>query len=120
MQNRRFLKLLRYDSKEGFFQNRIKILISILVLCFLCGIAVQDCNLENGQAGYLGNLLYLFKGIPVYKKTSDSEFELPVIWLLYHLYILFLVCTYPSKDVKEYGQQILLFSGNRKKVNAFG
>jgi len=114
MAGRGFIRIVRYDIKEGFKQNIFKNLIGIGVLCFICLIGIIDCNLSAEENGFLGYLAYIFQGIPEYVKTPDSHFELPVIWLLFHLYILFLVSTYPFKDIHNCGKNVLIFSGSRR------
>lgn len=111
----RFFRLQRYDFKQGTRQNISRYLVGCGVLVFICQIAVGESRDIGGQSSYLRGLVYIFDGIPEYIKTNNSEFTIPVIWLLFHSYLLFLVGSYPCNDLDGYGKNILLFSKNRNQ-----
>ena len=108
--------ILRYELKNGYYQNRIKMLIGVGVLVFISYIVIDDCIILYGDGISVGDCwMYLFSGSPEYRYSSEKEFELPVLWLLFHAYMLYTLCSYPVGDFKKLGLQSMLFSRNRKK-----
>lgn len=105
-----------YELKNGYYQNRLKMLIGVGVLVFISYIVIENCMILYGSGISTGDCwLYLFSGNPEYKYSSDAEFELPILWFLFHAYMLFMLCSYPVNDLKKSGIQSMLFSQNRKK-----
>lgn len=113
--NIKFYRLLEYDFKEGTRQNRLRYLVGCGVLLFICQIVVNEGLPAEDRYSYINGLVYIFDGIPEYVKSKSSEFTIPVIWLLYQSYLLFLVGSYPVNDMAGYGRNILLFSRNRNQ-----
>lgn len=108
--------IARYDLKNGYYQNRVKILAGAGILVFISYMVIENCMiLYDGGISTGDCWLYLFSGSPEYQYSSDSEFELPVLWFFFHAYMFFMLCSYPVNDLKKPGIQSLLFSRNRKK-----
>ncbi|MDL2238020.1 hypothetical protein LJC56_09365 [Christensenellaceae bacterium OttesenSCG-928-K19] len=112
MRNNKFMRLFHYDMIIGFRQNWLKLLAGLFLLIFICGVTMVYLGENHGGVMYLADIL---KGAQEYIAAGSSEFTLPVVWLILHLYILFIVCTFPMNDLKGFGKNILLFCADRKK-----
>lgn len=107
-------KLLWYDIKQGGRKNRFQWLMAFLLLLFLSRMNAVECEKTFGDITPLHQLFLFMSGIPEYVKTSNSTFRLPVIWLVFHSYLLFLVSVYPETDFKGFGKKIMLLGNSRE------
>lgn len=60
-------------------------------------------------------IFHFFKGMEVYHPTASERFQIPSIYLLFHLFISFIVARYPLSDLSGYGKQILMRGRSRVK-----
>lgn len=108
--------VLRYEWKNGYYENRIKLFIGIGVLIFISYVVIEDSILTYSNAISAGDCwLYLFSGSAEYKYSADTKFEVPVLWFLFHSYLFFMLCSYPINDLKKMGVQSMIFSKSRRK-----
>lgn len=108
--------MMKYEWKNGYIQNRMKLLLGTGVLIFITYIAIEDCLLTMEGKVTLGDcLFYLFAGSREYRYSQEGRFELPVLWLLFHAYLFFMLCSYPANDMKGMGIQGMLRTGGRRK-----
>lgn len=113
MGNNALRPLVGYDVAVGMRQHLVKYVIGFLLLVFLCGTTLLSCKISGEPMSFSSCFTALFYGIPKYVAGGQREFALPITWLLYHLYALFMVCSYPNNDLKGYGRAVLLSSGSR-------
>lgn len=113
MGNKRLRPLVKYDVTVGMRQNLVKYGIGFFLLVFLCGMTIISCKISGEPMSFRSCFTAFFRGIPKYVPGGQNEFSLPVTWLLYHLYALFMVCSYPNNDLEGYGKSVLLSSGSR-------
>lgn len=105
--------LLRYECKNGFYQSRVQLLLGMALLVFVIHMSVQDLFLLNYKDITFGDCwFYLCSGSREYIHSSESKFELPIIWFLFHVYILYVVCSYPVNDLDELGIQSMQIQQN--------
>ena len=57
---------------------------------------------------------FLFQGLPEYRLSEAGVFELPVHWLIFHGFLLFLVGFYPVQELTYSGGQAFVRSGRRE------
>lgn len=107
-------KLVWYDLRYGFRDCRLKWLWTVLMQLYLVNAACQSCWAAEENAGVLGYLTWLFRGMPEYFAAETGRFELPVPWLLLHGGLLFLVGFYPFYDLTRSGGQAFIRSGRRR------
>lgn len=115
----KFYKLIRYDLRNGFFQNRFRLLAIILLVLASC----MDFYLRKNLAYHFENLVpdgtfmdytcFLLGGIPEFILGVDESFIFPVKWFLFHLLLLYGTLHYSSRDLFSCGITILPRSGNR-------
>lgn len=108
-------RVIVFDCKSGFLENRMKWVVAVFMFAFLSNGAIRNCLILNEEMGYWGYLTYLFQGMPEYVKTETSIFQLPVSWFLYYGYLFFLVGFYPVSSLYSCGKKTLVLSGDRKK-----
>ena len=114
----RFFKLIKYDLSYGLFSNKnlIKhsILLSfILLACFECEGRIESMNYPIYTLG--DNLLYVFGGVKEHIMFQKEPFQIPYLWLLNHILILFFTLHYASDDLSGIGQQMIYRAGGRIK-----
>lgn len=110
-----FFRLVIYDVKNGILQNRLRWTGALALFFFLAHILTADLRLLGYEPGIGGIFLRLMRGAVPYTKTENSQFELPLLWFLYHVYFFFSVGDYPAKDLRGYGRQVFLRFADRRK-----
>lgn len=113
MNIKRFRALLCYDLRYGFQCNRGKWLFALLVQVYFCTLAGRLSLNSNAPIGFLERLTFLFQGLPEYHLSQTGTFELPVHWLIFHAFLLFLAGFYPVQDLTQSGGQAFIRSGRR-------
>ena len=108
-----FRKLLWYDLNYGYRDCRLKWLGVFLVQLYFVNMAYQWCSAAQKNAGVLGYMTWLFRGMPEYFAAETGRFELPVPWLMLHAGLLFLVGFYPAADLTRSGGQAFVRAGKR-------
>lgn len=110
-----FGRLLNYDIRNSIIQNRWRWIGAIALFFFLTYVITNNFQLLREEVGIGGIFLYLLKGAAPYTRTENSQFELPILWLLYHIYFFYLIGEYPVKDLQGYGKQVFFLISNRRK-----
>ena len=113
MNIKQFQALLCYDLRYGFQCNRGKWLFALLVQVYFCTLAGRLSLNSNAPIGFLERLTFLFQGLPEYHLSQTGTFELPVHWLIFHAFLLFLAGFYPVQDLTQSGGQAFIRSGRR-------
>lgn len=115
----RFYKLLRYDFYHGVFKNCIKLIPLMLFCVAICYGFANDLKLySTGPEMILSTGNYfalLFSGMAPYIPSPDNQFQIPLIWLFIHTYLIWFLGSYASSDLKGVGQTVLLRCGSRIK-----
>lgn len=109
----RFIKLLRHDLCEGIFKkykNYIIFSALTVVAFFECLIRSRSGEVTFSFGEYL---IYIFGGNKKYDILSQTPFNLPYLWLLIHLLILWFTLNYSPSDLSGYGQQTIYRSHSR-------
>lgn len=114
MNIKRFRALLCYDLRYGFQSNRGKWLFALLVQVYFCTLAGRLSLITNTPIGFWERLTFLFQGFPEYHLSQTGTFELPVHWLIFHAFLLFLTGFYPVQELIQSGGQAFIRSGRRE------
>lgn len=115
----KFYKLIKYDLRNGFFQNRFRLMAIILLVLASCIDFYARKNLayhfeDIVPAGtFMDYSAYLLGGIPEFIPGLDDSFIFPVKWFLFHILLLYGTLHYFSRDLFSCGITILPRSGNR-------
>lgn len=113
MKIRRFRALLCYDLRYGFQNNRGKWLFALLIQVYFCTLAGRLSLISNTPIGFLERLTFLFQGLPEYHLSQTGTFELPVHWVAFHAFLLFLAGFYPIQELTQSGGQAFIRSSRR-------
>ncbi len=107
-----FFKLLGYDIKNGTIKQYKKYLLSFSF--FFCVALLYRLSRLSSDTVTLGNyLLFTHKGIEEYSASQTSRFELPILWLCFHIFCCFSVLHYPFDDICDFGKSVLINAGKR-------
>lgn len=113
------IKLAKRDFVGGILFQWKKYLFAALVFAFVSGVfyTLAHASAQVGEVHsiptMLDALIYIFRGMEVYVPIPGKPFEVPGIWLLVNLFLAFILVSYPSKDLNEYGQHMLLRARSR-------
>lgn len=70
-------------------------------------------SLELTNATFGDYLFYLFGGMREYIPTPGEPFQIPYLWLINHIGLLYFTLHYMHDDLEGFGQQMILRSGSR-------
>ncbi len=94
---------MRYDIKNGILYNWKKFIPVILIFAY----AAIYVNVNNkGITPSMGDyLVMMFQGIEPYNFLNPTtRFEIPILWLLFNLYLTYMVGYYPFIDMNGFGK----------------
>lgn len=98
---------IKYDFKEGILY-RLKIFIPVVIM-FLLPCMKLFLNSDNNSLSYMDYLLNIFGGSGL--RTDGFKFiQIPYIWIMIHIYSLFVVCRYPYDNMRGQGIQVIIRS----------
>lgn len=113
-------RTIKYDLVQGFaFTKKRYLLLAAFILFFNLYITKRVGYFEKANhislaLGFWDYLFQIFQGMPAsFLNNRLNFFELPAMWILFHFYLVFCMNGYLQNERKEYGQQILLRTGNR-------
>ena len=111
---RELLKIVSYDIRSSFRKNRIKWMIAMIILLFLC---IRTFNAVSfvGTYDLLSELWPVMSGAREYILSEDSSFALPAYWFLFHGYFFFLIGFYPANELYLGNGQPLVRTASRTK-----
>lgn len=108
------IRLIRYDCLSGILLSWKRYLPAVAVFVFACGSLANLAGLAGvGTVSFADYVIKQFFGIPLYHPESSERFSIPVLWLLFHIYLAYLISAYPFTDMKGFGQQVLVRSRKR-------
>lgn len=107
---------IKFDLTNGLFKRgmwaRYIIWFSVFAL-FSLEFTGSLASLEISQYTYGDYLLYIFGGMREYIPAPGEPFQIPYIWLINHIGILYFTLHYMHDDLEGFGQQMILRSGSR-------
>lgn len=107
------IKLIKHDIRQGIICNWLKYVLAFFMVIFPLLILWKMCSNENITPSFIDYIIYIFKGMEIYVPSPTSTFKIPVIYLMFNIYIAFLVGNYPLNDLTGTAQNILLRTKNR-------
>lgn len=107
---------IRFDLTIGLW--RWGMWVKYLLWCGLFTLASLEfsgkvASLEISRCAYGDYLLYIFGGMREYIPTPGEPFQIPYLWLINHIGILYFTLHYMHDDLEGFGQQMILRSGSR-------
>lgn len=92
-------RLIAYDVRCSFRQNRVKWLFALAIQLFLCVRTFSELSFHGGPWDLLSALWPVMSGAREYELSQDSSFQLPAYWFSFHAYLLFLTGFYPVNEL---------------------
>lgn len=105
---------MRYDIKNGIIRN-LQMFIPVIFLSF-CHCISMDMSFKDHHPALANYVIGFFRGVePINLLGDDIRFEIPVIWLLFYIYLTYLVGHYPYKDLDSFGKLVMIKGNSRVK-----
>ncbi|PWJ78150.1 DUF2705 family protein [Murimonas intestini] len=115
-----YLRQAIYDCKRGFWFCWKRFLILFIIIIFFDFyitkrvIDYEHINRIKLSIGFWDYLFQIFQGMPAnIVQNKMSFFELPAMWLLFHLFLTFCMSGYIQQEEQNFGQQVLLRTKSR-------
>lgn len=114
-------KLLRYDISWGIFHKWKKYLSMLILSLIITVVFIKNCQFYfrldklNSMPGFLDYLMNMFHGMKQYIPTGKSQFEIPVEWMAFNLFIAFAIGSYIIEDLEKCGINIITRVRSRNK-----
>lgn len=115
MKNKRNGGWIKFEFINFWRSKKFKWIIGAGIQFFIVSIFLQENKLTGEDSSLSGLWIMSFVGIREYVKSQDGRFEIPVLWMLFQAYILFMVCDYISEGMSGYGVLAFIRTKNRKK-----
>lgn len=103
---------------EGLYflkKNRFRWLIAIMFHVFMANVFVDGAQLIEGTSGFGKIWFESFCGSLEFSASYSEKFELPIIWIIFQAYLLYLICDYLNDNRRGIGIQRLIRKNSRKK-----
>lgn len=112
--------ILKHDIYSGILSRWLLYFIVMLILLLVmldlnqAVESVKEMGLIQPNISFLDGVMHLFLGIREYRPDQGFSFDIPVLWLFFHLYLAFMIGSYAWDDLHGIGQQIILKSKSRR------
>ena len=111
----------KYDMKIGFVRDIYKFIIIIIITLAGCiwfdGILSTNiqANVVSDNHSIINIFAYFFKGCAPKNASDQKIFELPIVWLLFQMYLMFILGKYPYSEMNDNHGAFVLIKGKSKK-----
>lgn len=111
--------LLAHDIRQGILAAWKQYLMALVLFLLLClELFMTWCYWRESHPAApvltAGDLwFHLFQGMKMFD-PADTNFRVNISWLMVNLYLAYVVSAYPFRDMKGFGQQVLLRWRNRR------
>lgn len=110
----KFFKLLKFDLLQGIIKEYKKYIFFILLVLLACSEFSAVLRSFDEYTASCGDfLLYIYGGMCEYIPVPGIVFEIPYLWLINHILILYFTLNYMNNDLSGFGQQVIFRSKNR-------
>ncbi|RHR21907.1 hypothetical protein DWX43_23125 [Clostridium sp. AF19-22AC] len=107
-------KLLAYEFKIGSKLTIYRYIFTSILLMFIIGLLIYHAHQTGRHLQFWDMYTELWEGVPIYIKGRTSEFKLPVLIVFTQTLMLFLVGSYPRREMQGYGKYEFLYTSRRK------
>ena len=111
---------IRHDIIQGFLRNKRKYLIlTFFLLITYISFQNEMLNLSaagfiQGKPGLLDFIMYIAQGMREYIPESEEPFVIPFAWLSINLLLAYIIGDYATRDLYEFGTQMILRARKKK------
>jgi len=117
----KYIKLLRFDMRNGMLKNPMLFIIPVLVALIACldlTSRISSLNELNyfdvkAQGSFADYMVYIYGGMDKYEPQKGDPFIFPIRWAVVFLSVSFITLNYPYRDMQSFGQQILVRTKGR-------
>ena len=103
------MKWMRFEFRSFFYKHKIRWMGGLFIQLFLGFEFLREYFLFNTEPTFeptfTGLWMYAFEGTPEYFYSQIGKFELPILWMVFQAYLLFLTCDYVVEGLSGYEQQ---------------
>lgn len=114
------IRQVKYDCRRGFSFTWKRYAFLFMIIIFFDFyimkrvIDYEQINKISLDIGFWDYLFQIFQGMPAnMEQNKISFFELPAMWLLFHLYLIFCLSGFLQQEEQDYGQQVLIRTKSR-------
>lgn len=111
--------VIRYDLCVGLKKCYIRYIVLFVMVIITCihvdGIIYDNIEMRFCHAGFLNYIIYMFQGIRPVSAGELKEYGMPVFWVFYNIYILFVLGGYVSASLKIDRCQCFVRFGSRSR-----
>lgn len=107
-------RLLAYEFKIGSKLTIYRYIFTSILLMFVIGLLTYHAYQTGQHLQFWDMYFELWEGVPIYIKGRTSEFKLPVLIVFTQTLMLFLVGSYPRREMQGYGKYEFLYTSRRK------
>lgn len=105
---------MSYDIKNGILMQKKKFIPFILFASYI--VIYVLVNSDNSKPTFGNFILLVFQGDKQFSmNNSNGVFQIPVLWLIFHMYISYLVGYYPFEELSGIGKLCIIKSKSRVK-----
>lgn len=109
-----FLTLIKFDVYHGIIKKFYYYIFFALFILICCLGFIIKINSFEYDFFTLGDIFfYLHSGIKEYIPSPDNPFEIPYLWILNHILILYFTLNYMSNDLIGFGQNMIFRAKSR-------
>lgn len=106
----RFFKEMQYELQIGAKLTKTRYIECLIVFSLLTIILIRNEEYIN----YWDLCTRLWQGIPKYTRDGTTVFQLPIFQIIIHTFMLFLVGSYPTREIQEYGKYGFLYTTRKR------
>lgn len=96
-------------------KNRIRCIVAVFYQIFMSVVVVRNALLTGGTVSFESCWFLSFGGNLEIGVTNADKFELPVLWIIFHAYIFYMLCDQLHDHSVGIGIQRLIRIGSRRK-----
>ncbi len=104
----------KYEFILFFRKNIWKIMVAVILQLFMASTVISETVQSQGKFDFFQLWIMSFDGNREYVRSEMEPFELPILWIVFQLYALFLVGDNLVEQLQGYGMQQFLRCKKRK------
>lgn len=108
-EKRNYLKAIKYEFIVGARITKGRYIVTIFLFLLIVRFLIFQGNIN-----FWDFCVKLWEGIPVYKRSENSVFILPALLMFVQTVLFFVVGSYPTKEIQDYGKFSFLYSSRKQ------
>jgi len=114
-------KLVKYDLYWGILNKWKKYFIMLILTLIITVVFIKNCQFYyaldklDSMPGFLDYMMNIFHGMKKFIPDGKTQFEIPVEWMAFHLFIALSIGNYIIDDLEKCGINIITRVRSRNK-----